>query len=46
MFDNLAGKLHVIVLADTAVEDAWEQANGRLDELLAQLSAPFTPRPV
>ncbi len=45
VFDNLAGKLHVIVLADTAVEDAWEQANGRLDELLAQLSAPFTPRP-
>ena len=45
VFDNLAGKLHVIVLADNAAADAWERANRRLDELLAQLSAPFTPRP-
>ena len=45
VFDNLAGKLHVIVLADNAAVDAWERANQRLDELLAQLSAPFTPRP-
>ena len=45
VFDNLAGKLHVIVLADTQGESAWEQSQRRLDELLAQLSAPFTPRP-
>lgn len=45
VFDNLAGKLYVIVLADTANADAWTQANRRLDALLAQLIAPFTPRP-
>ena len=49
VFDNLAGKLHVIVLADTAADiaagTAWEQANQRLDDLLGRLSAPFTPRP-
>lgn len=44
VFDNLAGKLHLIVLADTAKADAWVQANQRLDSLLAQLEAPFAPR--
>lgn len=45
VFDNLAGKLHVIVLADTGADDAFAQANQRLEQLLRQLTAPFTPRP-
>src|SRR5690606_12503506 len=44
VFDNLAGKLRVIVLADTGADDAFAQANQRLEQLLRQLTAPFTRR--
>ncbi|RHW22287.1 anthranilate synthase component I [Pseudomonas jilinensis] len=44
VFDNLAGKLHAIVLADPAQADAFAVANARLDELLAQLRQPLAQR--
>ncbi|PAU88237.1 anthranilate synthase component I [Pseudomonas sp. WN033] len=44
VFDNLAGKLHAIVLADPAQADAFAAANARLDELLAQLRQPLAQR--
>ena len=37
VFDNLAGRLYVIVHADPATPDAWVTGKARLDELLAQL---------
>ncbi|NQD93945.1 anthranilate synthase component I [Pseudomonas sp. CrR25] len=44
VFDNLAGKMHAIVLADPAHEDAYQQAEGRLQEILHKLRQPITPR--
>jgi len=44
VFDNLAGKLHAIVLADPAQADAFAQTNARLDQLLEQLRQPMQPR--
>ncbi|HDZ54989.1 MAG TPA: anthranilate synthase component I [Pseudomonas xinjiangensis] len=44
VFDNLAGKLHAIVLADPAVENAFDVANTRLDGLLDQLRQPLAAR--
>ncbi|AQZ94507.1 anthranilate synthase component I [Halopseudomonas phragmitis] len=44
VFDNLAGKLHAIVLADPVQADAFAVANARLDELLAQLRQPLAQR--
>ncbi|WP_437880226.1 anthranilate synthase component I [Pseudomonas sp. LRF_L74] len=44
VFDNLAGKMHAIVLADPAAADGYEQGRQRLDELLEQLRRPITPR--
>jgi anthranilate synthase component I len=44
VFDNLAGKLHAIVLAAPATEDAFARANARLDELLEQLRQPLAQR--
>ena len=44
VFDNLAGKLHAIVLADPSEAQAFESAQTRLDELLEQLRQPITPR--
>ncbi len=41
VMDNLTGKLYLIVYADPAEHDAYAQANRRLDELVAQLRAPF-----
>src|SRR5690606_18284000 len=48
VFDNLRGKLHLIVLADPADADAYNRATARLDELEQQLhqrtaKAPTTP---
>jgi anthranilate synthase component 1 len=37
VFDNLSGTLHVIVHADPEVPDAYEQAQARLDKLVAML---------
>jgi anthranilate synthase component 1 len=44
VFDNLAGKLHAIVLADPTLENAFEQANARLEELLDKLRQPLAQR--
>ncbi|AIR89137.1 anthranilate synthase component I [Pseudomonas cremoricolorata] len=45
VFDNLAGKMHAIVLVDPADEQAFEQGQQRLQTLLATLREPITPRP-
>ena len=37
VFDNLSGKLHLMVLADTSQPDALEMANTRLEALREQL---------
>ncbi len=42
VFDNLSGKLHLIVMADPAVDDALAKAEARLDELRQQLRQPYS----
>ena len=42
VFDNLSGKLHLIVLADTAQADALAKAEARLETLRQQLRKPYT----
>ncbi|BAN46287.1 anthranilate synthase component I [Metapseudomonas resinovorans] len=44
VFDNLAGKLHAIVLVDPSQSDAFEQGQARLAELRAKLRLPVVPR--
>ena len=44
VYDNLAGKLHAIVLVDPAEEDAYAQGQARLDALLDRLEQPSQPR--
>jgi len=44
VFDNLAGKMHLIVLADPAEANAYEQGQARLQALLEQLRQPLAPR--
>ena len=44
VFDNLAGKLHAIVLADPSEANAYEAGLARLEELFARLRQPITPR--
>ena len=44
VFDNLSGTLQLVVTADPSVEGAFEQAQQRLDELVARLRQP-TPQP-
>lgn len=44
VFDNLAGKLHLIVLADPEQPDAYQQAQQQLDQLMQRLRQPLTPR--
>lgn len=41
VFDNLSGKLFLIVLADPAQADAFQCAQQRLDDLRAQLRLPY-----
>jgi len=45
VFDNLSGKLHVIVHADPAQQDALAAAQQRLDQLIARLRGPLPARP-
>ncbi|WP_286784590.1 MULTISPECIES: anthranilate synthase component I [Pseudomonas] len=44
VFDNLAGKLHAIVLVDPAEEGAYEKGLERLKVLRATLRQPIAPR--
>ncbi|MEK7797110.1 MAG: chorismate-binding protein, partial [Pseudomonadota bacterium] len=37
VFDNLKGKLYVVIHVNPAIEDAFNKANRRLDELVARL---------
>lgn len=41
VFDNLSGKLHLIVHADPSRQDAWEVAQQRLDDLVSRLREPL-----
>ena len=45
VFDNLAGKLHCIVLVDPAQADAYDAGVERLQALRERLRQPITPRP-
>ncbi|MFZ0469125.1 MAG: chorismate-binding protein, partial [Thiogranum sp.] len=40
VFDNLTGKLQMIVHVDAGKADAWDSAQARLDQLMAQLRRP------
>lgn len=44
VFDNLAGKLHAIVLADPADDKAFDGANARLEQILDKLRQPLAQR--
>ncbi|WP_116891942.1 anthranilate synthase component I [Pseudomonas syringae] len=44
VFDNLAGKMHAIVLIDPAQQDAYASGVAQLDELMHKLRQPITPR--
>jgi anthranilate synthase component 1 len=44
VFDNLAGKLHAIVLVDPSQPDAFERGQARLVELRQKLRQPVVPR--
>ncbi len=44
VFDNLSGKLHLVIHVNPAIADAWDKAHARLDELCARLRRA-TPRP-
>lgn len=44
VFDNLSGKLHLIVLADPCKPDAYQHGLVELELLSAQLRKPLTPR--
>lgn len=41
VFDNLSGKLHLIVMADPSEDQAFDKAEQRLDELRETLRAPY-----
>ncbi|WP_221801001.1 anthranilate synthase component I [Oceanobacter mangrovi] len=41
VFDNLSGKLHLIVLADPQQPNAWDAAQQRLDQLRELLRQPY-----
>ncbi|MFA5627196.1 MAG: anthranilate synthase component I [Thiohalomonadaceae bacterium] len=45
VFDNLSGKLHLIVHADPAQANALASAQQRLDELISKLRGPLPAQP-
>lgn len=45
VFDNLAGRLYIIVHVDPNERDAWEEGNARLEELIGELEQGLPPRP-
>ncbi len=44
VFDNLAGRLYLVIHVNPAVDNAWDRANARLDEIQARLRAPLPAR--
>jgi anthranilate synthase component 1 len=46
VFDNLLGKLQIIVHASTADNNGYERAQQRLQELVEKLAGPYAPRSV
>jgi anthranilate synthase component 1 len=44
VFDNLSGKLYLVIHVNPAIENAWNKAHARLDELCERLQRA-TPRP-
>ncbi len=44
VFDNLAGKMHAIVLVDPSEDQAFEHGQARLQGLLETLRQPIAPR--
>jgi anthranilate synthase component 1 len=44
VFDNLAGKMHAIVLVDPAQPEAYDEGRAQLAELMERLRQPITPR--
>jgi anthranilate synthase component 1 len=45
VFDNLAGKLILVIHANPEIADAYQLATARLDELVAQLRGPLPDTP-
>jgi len=45
VFDNLQGRLFLIVNVDPAEQGAWQRAQTRLDQLIAGLAEGIPPRP-
>lgn len=43
VFDNLSGRVHVVVNVDPADPGALERGEDRLDEIVARLRTPLTP---
>jgi len=43
VFDNLSGKLHIVIHVDPATENALELGQQRLDQISAQLNQPVKP---
>ena len=41
VFDNLAGKLHLVIHVNPGIEDAYNKARARLDELVQRLRGPL-----
>ncbi|HEC13024.1 MAG TPA: anthranilate synthase component I [Acidiferrobacteraceae bacterium] len=44
VFDNLAGRQYVVVHADPGKDDAWNQANERLEWLVKRIAQPLPAR--
>lgn len=44
VFDNLSGRIHLIVLVDPSEENAFEQGQQRLKQLMDSLNQPTIPR--
>jgi anthranilate synthase component 1 len=44
VFDNLKGKLYVVIHVNPAIESAYDKANARLDELVAKLGEAIPAR--
>lgn len=44
VFDNLRGKLYVVIHVNPALDDAWNKAQQRLDDLVQKLRGAAAPR--